>query len=348
MPHAPLRNDSWHRPLATCAGILMLGWPCVGADPPVRVYQGLCDASAAVWLDANTFAVADDEDNVIRVYGRQGSGAPLRSVDLSAFLRVDDKEAEADIEGAARIGKLVFWITSHGRNAGGKQRPSRQRFFATRVLDRSDGVHLRPTGRPYTGLLRDLASDPRLRRFNLTAAATLPPKDPGALNIEGLAATPQGHLFIGFRNPIPHGRALLVPLLNPSGLIVGAPARLGEPALLNLGGRGLRSITEWGSRYLIIAGSADGGGASKLYLWTGPGHEPQLLTRPAFGTMNPEALAFSPDTGQHDLLVVSDDGAVPIGDCPCKKLKDPLQKRFRALILPENALSLKLTGPVVN
>jgi len=324
--------------VAAWTSLLTLVLACARADEPVRFYSGLCDASAAVWLDARTFAVADDEDNVIRVYPRDAGGAPQYSVDLSAFLQADPKEPEADIEAAAQNGDLVFWITSHGRNANGKDRPSRRRFFATRVLDRDGVVRISPTGRPYVLLLQDLTQDPRLQPFNLAAAARLPPKAPGALNIEGLATTPEGHLWIGFRNPIPKGRALLVPLLNPSAVIEGASAKLGDPVLLDLGGRGIRSITEWGNRYLIAAGSQDGKGATRLYLWRGSGHEPQRLAKLPADTLNPEALAISPGAQNNQLLVVSDDGNVVIGDRPCKKLKDARQKQFRAAIFPVSGL----------
>ena len=345
MSRYPPWDNSLRRPLATWTSLLMLGLACTSADQPVRVYVGLCDASAAVWLDARTFAVAGDEDNVIRVYQRDGGSAPLYSLDLSAFLQVDAKEPEADIEGAARSGELVFWITSHGRNASGKDRLSRRRFFATRLVGQGGAGRLGPAGRPYARLLQDLAEDARLQRFNLTAAARLPPKEPGALNIEGLAVTPHGQLLIGFRNPIPQGQALLVPLLNPSAVIEGAPAQLGDPVLLNLGGRGIRSITAWEGRYLIAAGSYSGEGASALYFWLGPGYEPQPLAQQICGTISPEALAISPGAGHGELLVVSDDGNVLVGDRPCKKLKDVTQKQFRAAILPAGVLSLHLPNP---
>ena len=44
-----------------------------------------------------------------------------------------------------------------------------------------------------------LCYDPRLKPFNLARASTLPPKERGALNIEGLCATPQQQLLIGFQ-----------------------------------------------------------------------------------------------------------------------------------------------------
>ena len=41
-------------------------------------YRGLCDASAVEALDANLFAVANDEDNVLRIYDRLKVGLPVQ------------------------------------------------------------------------------------------------------------------------------------------------------------------------------------------------------------------------------------------------------------------------------
>jgi hypothetical protein len=53
----------------------------------------------------------------------------------------------------------------------------------------------------------------------LEAAEKLPPKAKGGLNIEGLAATPDQELLIGFRNPIPEDKALVLVLTNPKDLL---------------------------------------------------------------------------------------------------------------------------------
>jgi hypothetical protein len=318
---------------------ITLGWALTshafGADTPLRTYCGLCDASAAVWLSAQTFAVANDEDNVIRVYSSTNAGAPISSVDLSGFLQVDSKKPEVDLEGAATIGDLTFWISSHGRNASGKERSSRHRFFATRTIVEKGVPYLGPTGLPYVKLLNDLTNDPQLKEFELAAAATLAPKSPGGLNIEGLAATPDGQLLIGFRNPIPKGNALLIPLLNPAQVIAGAAARLGSPILVPLNNSGIRSIAEWRGGYMIVAGSFDGEGKSAFYSWPGPGKTPEPLTFPGTRGLNPEAVAGSLDAKQADLLVVSDEGNRMIGGKPCKKLKETSQRCFRAVILPD-------------
>ncbi len=88
-----------------------------------------------------------------------------------------------------------------------------------------------------------LVNAPGLRSFHLESAAQLTPKSRGALNIEGLCATPDQPLVIGFRNPIPQGKALLVPLLNPDEVIGGRPAQLGEPKQLDRNGLGIEPMT---------------------------------------------------------------------------------------------------------
>ncbi|WEF34392.1 hypothetical protein [Pseudoduganella chitinolytica] len=84
-----------------------------------HVYRGICDASAAVALDADRFVVADDEVSVLKIYRFDTPGLPLpgEDVDLHAFL--GGKE-EADLEGGALVGDTAYWIGSHGADGDGK------------------------------------------------------------------------------------------------------------------------------------------------------------------------------------------------------------------------------------
>src|SRR5438309_11785508 len=150
----------------------------------------MCDASAAIALTDRLFAAASDEDSVIRVYNREGSANPVQSIDLAALLDLDARKPESDLEAAARIGDRAYWMTSHGRNRSGKLRLSRERFFATQIATNGQGIQLKLIGKPYENLLRDLARDPKLARFNLAGASLREPKARGALNMEGLSATP--------------------------------------------------------------------------------------------------------------------------------------------------------------
>ena len=85
-------------------------------------------------------------------------------------------------------------------------------------------MSVKQEGKSYTQLvLRDMLEDPKLAQFDLKTAETITPKEPGGLNIEGLTSTPEGALLIGFRNPIPEGKALLIPLKNPLDLVTKDP-----------------------------------------------------------------------------------------------------------------------------
>src|SRR5438874_13373243 len=84
-------------------------------DGPTH-YSGMCDASGAVAISSNLFAVASDEDNVLRVYRSDEPGGAVRQFDMDAFLGVRGKSREADLEAGARIGNRAYWIGSHGRN----------------------------------------------------------------------------------------------------------------------------------------------------------------------------------------------------------------------------------------
>jgi hypothetical protein len=304
-------------------------------DSPIGepvLHSGCCDASAGVAVNSNLFLVANDEDSLLRVYRRDRSGPPVQSFQAGPFLHVDARKPETDLEAATRIGDRIYWITSHGRSREGEQRESRHRFFATtfNVTERGT-VELKAVGRPYDRLLNDFVKDPRLRPFNLGLASLRAPKEPNALNIEGLCATPTGELLIGFRNPIPQERALLLPLMNPAELLEGKPARFGDPILLDLGGRGVRGIIHTGGRYLIIAGSYDARGRSHFYEWSGhPTEAPHKVPDTRFKGVNPEGLVAYPDTPSNEFQILSDDGTRKIAGVDCKTLKDPMQKQFRS------------------
>lgn len=289
----------------------------------------MCDASAAVALDGQHFAVANDEDNPIRIYRADEGSLPIQSFDFSKQFRVDPKQPEMDLEGACWLGEKIFWISSHGRNKDGEVRPSRQILFATTCTKTARGFDMKPVGRPYRLLLSDLIREPRFAGFRLAEASKLAPKVAGALNIEGLCATADGKLLIGFRNPVPQSQALLIPLENPEQVITSQRAKFGEPILLPLDGLGVRDIALWGNQYLIIGGATDGKQQSALFLWDGQGARPKKVDWLKLENFNPEAL-IAYEGRNNAFQVLSDDGTRRIGKETCKELKDPKQRRFRS------------------
>jgi hypothetical protein len=305
-------------------------------------YTGMCDASAAEPLGAGHFVVADDESDVLRIYKR-GTSASVASVDLTGVLRnrkPNGKATEADIEGAAMIGERIYWISSHARKGkNGEADANRHRLFATDI-DRSGAVPtVKPTGKVHDSLLEELLQDPRFEV--LKAASNLKPEDKDGLNIEGLAATPDGGLLIGFRNPLPKGRALVVPLLNPKQVIDGgARPQFGDLIRLDLGKRGIRSIERVGNAYLISAGPYATAGQSKakpafaLYRWNGKATAaPKLLQSLEKGSFRAEALFFDPD--EQEIVLLSDDGDEPAGAVDCKDKSVPAERKsFRSWAVP--------------
>ncbi|HUU66384.1 MAG TPA: hypothetical protein VMW57_03765 [Methyloceanibacter sp.] len=171
---------------------LVLARPA-GAESGSFEYREVCDASAAIGLDADHFAVADDETNTLTVYQR-GKADAVDSVDLAAFLGTTPKK-ETDLAAAAVIGNRIYWIASHSKN-----KAVRWRLFATDIV--AGAVPgLAPAGTPDTGLTHDLIAAPQLAPYDVKAAAKRPAEDKTGLNIEGLAATEDGRLLIGFSSP---------------------------------------------------------------------------------------------------------------------------------------------------
>ena len=317
-------------PCRRIAGLLftLLAAADAMAQAPDR-YRGLCDASAAVALDARHFVVADDEHNTLQVFRRDVPDAVGR-VDLDRFLGTEAGR-ESDIEGAAESGGVIYWIASHGRNSAGKKRDERHRLFATERVPGSAPPSLRPVGQPYTRLLDDLLDAPQLKGYHLKGASKLPPEAPGGLNIEGLAATPGGALLVGLRNPLPRGRALVVAIDNPAQVVRGQRAKIGSVFELPLDGRGIRSLERIGNGYLVVAGPPADDGSFALYRWSGAaGEVPVPVPSVAFGSLRPEALFAWPESGEAQVL--SDDGGVRIAGVECKTLP-AAQRAFRSLVV---------------
>lgn len=290
----------------------------------------MADASGAVAVTSNLFIVADDESNALRLYRADAPGRPVREYDFSQFLEIDRKHIEADLEAGARIGDRAYWIGSHGRNKNNRERVNRGCFFATDIKLLGDSVQLGIAGRVYRQLLPDLTRDARFAPFHLSEAATRAPKEANALNIEGLSATPEGHLLIGFRNPIPEGKALLIPMLNPDEVISGKPPQFGSPIQLDLDGLGIRDMALFQREYVIIGGSFDGGPNFELFKWDGRGTNPKRVKVKHLNQYHPEALIIYPEKGLREFQVLSDDGTLPVNGVPGKLVKDSAKKTFRS------------------
>jgi len=344
---------------------------CDGSEGEFLVFQGASDASAAVAVSEDMFVVADDENNILRIYEISKAGRPVSSFDMTSFLDIELEHPEADIEGATMIGNRIYWITSHGRNKDGKLRPNRYRFFAMDVLVENRSVKLQPAGKPYKALVHELVKTNDARRLGLDQATRfgaelkkkerekLAPKEEG-LNIEGLCASPDGvTLYIGFRNPCSkdgqsgRAKAIVIPLLNPNRIIdAGESPVFGEPMLWDLNGLGIRSMeySRFHKAFFVIAGGPDEDVGFALYRWSGKPDSPPALERGLSlgkSKFTPEALIPFKNSGR--LIILSDDGSLLVkvaGKWEClegeyrkdgttlnKYLANPGRKTFRGIWL---------------
>jgi hypothetical protein len=318
--------------------------------------RGRCDASAVVSVPQggfDVFLVANDENEQLEAHEPDGTKLKVGNGNLRDLLRFDDSaragvmKGEADLEGTAWLGNRVYLITSHGRNSDGERRPRREQLISLTLEKNASGVTAEvPNGmHPYRKLLDDLAKLPPLRSSINTTDDKVPELAPerAGLNIEGLAAGSDGtSLLIGLRNPLTQdGRAIVVPLRNASAVLSGSErtrAELGEPILLDLGNKGIRSIeyVEGKRAYLIVAGPRDDGADFTLYMWSGrpddtkpsevKGAAEVLKGIPE--TFRPEAMAVNKETDR--VLLVADDGGRSINGKECKSLEADDQ-RFRAV-----------------
>lgn len=350
---APLRRSASVLAAVSAALLLTLaiGTPLAAGRHTLTAdrtrYAEACDGSAAIGIGDQTFIVAHDDDNILRGY-KEGTAAPIFSESLVSFI---GKKKEVDIEGVAQIDGLIYWIGSHGRDSGGDVEPTRLTLFAIRLMPPGSTPALKTEGKPYKGLSETFLK-PLLTKLGHGNAGDLPPESPGALNIEGLAATPEKTLLIAFRNPLHEKQALVAELLNPGEVIADDQARaeLGRVFELDLGGRGIRSIEliSAAAGYLIVAGPFDSGASLggkdlfAIYRWRSLDSPPRVervtgLDLSSLEEFRPESLylASKPGVSPATWALLSDDGDTVVGGVTCKKLAET-DRRFKRVTFTLN------------
>ena len=269
------------------------------------------DGLSSVLLTGDNLWVSCDERTTLERLSRTGPhefGQHI-SYQLADFLDLPTDEAvEIDIEGLAEANHYLWLVGSHSLK---RKQPDENDRDSVKQLEKLTKVKADPNryllaripllrnektgdfelhkeaphptdssqtlraaqlhGNGKTNELLDaLAKDPHLEPF-----MGIPGKDNG-LDVEGLAVTPAGQVFVGLRGPVLRGWALVLELLPEVdkhgrlrlGHVPGATEKLYKKHFLDLGGMGLRELRVRGNDILILAGpTMDLDGTIALYCW---------------------------------------------------------------------------------
>ena len=257
-----------------------------------RLHYGASDGSTALAVDDNYMWVADDEDQVIRLFDRNQSGRPVFSMDFASDLGSDD---EIDLEASFRNGDALYWMGSH-TNA------ERSAIFKTTQIGLGANA-----GLSFNGVYRDLRQD--LMAWDNNDGHGLGTDYLGfstSLEIEGLAADPNNPAgaLLGFRGPLVNGKALVIPVENLQAIVsmnpVANSAVFGVPIELDLAGHSIRSIDCNENGCLIVAGPAGRVIDFSLYTWSGNAADAPELRAADLSTLtaagNIEGIVDVPDS----------------------------------------------------
>jgi hypothetical protein len=334
---------------AICIALVLLSTTCAHADfkqIASYVHKDICEASAAVALPdgpgGKRFIVANDEDNILRAYSATASGdaIPIKGGDeIDKYLNVKAGK-KADFEGATTLNGKIYWIGSHSRNSDGEERKPRWQFFSTTITTNGEKIELSASPSSHALLKKISALDTILAdaiKLDDEESKDLAPDEKG-FNIEGLTARADGKsMFIGLRNPLSgNNEAFVIPFQNPEAVAKREEKpRLGKPILINLEGRGIRSMeySAAANTYFIIAGPNQNSGLFELYRWSGDaGQAPVRVggSMVEFGKIpdfQPEAMFI--DASGKTLHILSDDGDRMIGNKKCSK---SAEKSFRSFV----------------
>ncbi len=294
----------------------------------------------AVWLDygpaatpellgnlsAAAFAgrflwTASDEDRTVECLEPDGKGGyrlHQQYVLDTLFAAMPGRVAgdELDIEALSVSGGRLWLCGSHSRVRRNHKDPSKvdarfraresRCFLGWMALTKDGGTVVgHGTALPFTGprsLRSVLRRNPYIKPF-----IELPSKENG-LDIEGVCVSDR-QLYLGLRGPVVDSKALAIAFPAARAGVLGA----GKPVthFLNLGGLGIRDLTQHGDDILVMAGPVSAAdGPFRLYHWrpaAGPlVQHPQLLHEWTSPGEHPEGMSLLTRAGKKGVLVVYD------------------------------------------
>ncbi|AVH69403.1 hypothetical protein [Nostoc sp. 'Lobaria pulmonaria (5183) cyanobiont'] len=132
------------------------GW----STATTQFLTGTSDASTAIPVGGTFFLEADDENQVLHLYDDSKSGLPVTGFDFTSSLGLNQTDGsgvlrEVDLEASTKVGNRIFWLGSQSNSDDGKNRPNRDRVFATDINGTGAATTLSYVGR-YDFLKEDI------------------------------------------------------------------------------------------------------------------------------------------------------------------------------------------------
>lgn len=341
---------------------------------------GSSDASGALGLDPFDMLVGDDEVNVLRIYPRAG-GTAYSEWDYGLNLPIGNNEL--DFESMTRTGNTLYFMSSLTNKSSGATDPNRAYLIEATLSGTGSSTqfnYVANRGDLKTQLINwDKNNEHGLGAnyfgFATSSANGVAPEQVNGFSIEGITPSPDGqYLWLGFRAPqvntVTRNKALIVPVKLDT-LMTAAPIAdtdtnttltFGAPIQLNLGGRGIRSLSKAtdGSGYLIVAGPAGSPSSAatndfRLYTWDGnPANAPVARSTAldpllaSTGGSFESAVSPSSLTATACVQLLQDDGdTVWPGQTKTSKKLDPDQQQFQGNVVQVGQPFTQSSTPVI-
>ncbi|NKM23408.1 DUF3616 domain-containing protein [Rhizobium laguerreae] len=283
-------------------------------SPPIAPDEATKVSGAACSSDGKTCLLVGDEYRYALSFDVDDTSVAIKDRVFLLPKKAKDghKYKETDAEGVSFSGGFFYIVGSHGRNKEGEKQDSR--YFAYRIpASALSGGDLGEENEVSSAVEKsDRLADLLDQSDAFKKANALAPEKDGT-NIEGLAVTGD-KLFVGFRGPLPDGKAVIgetsVNYLfdDGAGGLELHPVDLGK-------GQAVRDLAPYHDGLLILAGPQDrNGGKAAIYTWTRDNGPSQLAELEPVGSKDrqPETLMVLSEENGLIRCLVFDDGDAPV------------------------------------
>ncbi|MBU0719754.1 DUF3616 domain-containing protein [bacterium] len=272
-----------------------------------KFYNVFEPSGAATMPDGKVLIVEDESSaNSLKLIEveEDGSIVEIGNLYIPKKTKKIFKKGIEDLEAITSDGNLVYGITSHTLSKSNQRKAAREKLIMFIYEDGAiEDFYI------YGDLKNDLyASFPQF--FKNTLFAT------NHLDIEGLCfESIDGNLLIGFRSPVPDGKAMLIGIKNPKEVFLNKQKpRFSTPLTLDLNGMGIRDITfdEQKNGYWIIAGGSNDRSVDfQLWYWDRKNEKLSIVkNQPDIG-YGEGITVINKGSKKPALLIVEDNGKKP-------------------------------------